>query len=112
MSPPADDRRPFHFSPPVLDELALASAGINSVLWTTGFHMDFGWIDLPIFDETGYPQQKRGVTDIPGLYFLGLLWQHNQISATLFGVNSDAAHLAGAMGLGVPADAWELPIPD
>lgn len=109
---PPDDRQPFAFEPPVLDELDLAAAGVNSVLWTSGYRMDYGWIDLPILDEMGYPRQTRGVTEVPGLYFLGLLWQHNQSSATLFGVNEDAHHLAREMGLAEPTTDWKLPIPD
>lgn len=100
---PPDDRIPFEFEPPVLDGLDLARAGISTVLWTTGYKMDYGWIDLPIFDEFGYPAQRRGVTEVPGLYFSALLWQHNQLSATLVGAALEAAHLAEQMGLTVPA---------
>jgi putative flavoprotein involved in K+ transport len=109
---PPDDRLPYEFAPPILDELDLAASGVNSVLWTSGYRMDYRWIDLPILDDMGYPRQTRGVTDIPGLYFLGLLWQHNQSSATLFGVNEDAHHLARQMGLPEPTTDWKLPIPD
>jgi len=109
---PPDDRQPYDFEPPVLDELDLAATGVNSVLWTTGFRPSWDWIDLPIFDETGYPNQTRGVTDVPGLYFLGLLWQHNLGSATLMGVNEDAHYLARQMGLPEPSSDWKLPIPE
>jgi putative flavoprotein involved in K+ transport len=112
MDLPPDDRAPFIYEPPVLDELDLAANGVNSVLWTTGFRPDYRWIDLPILDDMGYPQQTRGVTAVPGLYFLGLLWQHNQGSATLFGVNEDAHYLARQMGLPEPTIDWKLPIPD
>ena len=73
------------------------------MLWTTGYRLDYGWIDLPIFDEFGYPSQRRGVTEVPGLYFVGLLWQHNQISATLPELPSSARHVAEQMGLTVEA---------
>jgi putative flavoprotein involved in K+ transport len=96
---PPDDRVALSFDPPVLDAIDLAAAGISTVLWTTGYALDYGWIELPIFDEFGYPRQRRGVTDVPGLYFVGLIWQHNQGSATLFGAGLEAAHVAGAMGL-------------
>ena len=112
IEPPPDDRQPYDFEPPVLDELDLAATGVNSVLWTTGFRPRWDWIDLPIFDEAGYPNQTRGVTDVPGLYFLGLLWQHNLGSATLMGVNEDAHYLARQMGLPEPTTDWKLPIPD
>ncbi|HUP83201.1 MAG TPA: NAD(P)-binding domain-containing protein [Candidatus Limnocylindria bacterium] len=109
---PPDDRRPYLFEPRVLDELDLAANDVNSVLWTTGFRPDYGWIDLPIFDDAGYPTQTRGVTEVPGLYFLGLIWQRNLSSATLFGVNEDAHYLASQMGLPEPTSDWKLPIPD
>jgi putative flavoprotein involved in K+ transport len=112
LDQPPDERQQFEFDPPLLEELDLAAAGVNSVLWTTGFRPNFGWIDLPILDEVGYPIQTRGVTDVPGLYFLGLIWQYNQGSATLFGVNEDAHYLAQHMGLPEPATDWKLPIPD
>jgi putative flavoprotein involved in K+ transport len=112
LSLPLDDRQPFKYEPPVLDELDLQAAGVNSVLWTTGFRMDYSrWIDLPVFEENGYPRHVRGVTEVPGLYFLGLMWQHNQGSATLFGVNGDARYLARQMGLPPPTTDWKLPIP-
>jgi len=109
---PPDDRQPFAFDPAEPTEVDLAALGVNSVLWTSGYRMDYRWIDLPIFDDHGYPRQSRGVTEIPGLYFLGLLWQHNQGSATLFGVNEDAAYLARQMGLRITSDLPVLPIPN
>jgi len=53
-------------------ELNLQKAGISTVIYATGFHRNFSWIDLPVFDETGYPGYQRGITDLPGLYFIGL----------------------------------------
>jgi putative flavoprotein involved in K+ transport len=94
---PPDDRRAVAFEPPEITELDLAREGISSVLWTSGYRLDFSWIDLPIFDAQGFPGHVRGVTDVPGLYFLGLPWQLDQISSTLFGVARDAAHLAERM---------------
>lgn len=96
---PPDDRLPLSFEPPMLAELDLDEAGISTVIWTTGYRLDYGWIEMPIVDEQGFPRQHRGVADVPGLYFLGLLWQHNQASATLFGVGLDARHIAEQMGL-------------
>jgi len=95
----ADERVPFEYEPPEIRELDLAAAGISSVIWTTGYRLDFGWLDLPILDEQGIPRQQEGVSDVPGLFFLGLLWQRNQLSATLMGPAVDARRLAGAMGL-------------
>jgi len=95
----ADERVPFDFEPPEIRELDLAAAGISSVIWTTGYRLDYRWLDLPILDEQGIPRQRRGVSHVPGLFFLGLLWQRNQLSATLMGPAMDARHLASAMGL-------------
>lgn len=105
---PPDDRQPFAYEPPEPAEIELDKEGISTVIWTTGYRLDYGWIDLPIVDEQGFPRQKRGVTDMPGLYFLGLLWQHTQASATLFGPNLDAGHLAAHMGLPIREDAFQL----
>lgn len=78
----------------ILTELDIGEAGIDTILWATGYRWDYGWIDLPIFDEFGYPIQSRGVTDYPGLYFLGLHWLHTLKSGLFFGVGEDAAHIA------------------
>ena len=94
---PPDDRRPFAFEPPELEELDLAGEGISSVIWTSGYRLDFGWIELPIFDAQGAPRHVRGVTEVAGLCFLGLPWQRDQGSATLFGVGRDGAWVAERM---------------
>jgi putative flavoprotein involved in K+ transport len=105
---PPDDRETFVFEPPEPSEFDLGEAGVSTVIWTTGYRLGFDWIDLPIFDEQGFPRQRRGVTDLPGLYFLGLLWQHTQASATLFGVGLDARHIAGQMRLPIREETLEL----
>jgi len=91
---PEDDAQPFEYEPPDVAELDLAAEGISTVIWTSGFRLDFGWIDLPIFDAQGAPHHVRGVTDVPGLFFLGLPWQYDLTSATLFGVGRDGAYLS------------------
>lgn len=75
-------------------DLDLASAGITSVVWATGFRRDFGWLDAPVLDGRGEPIHRRGVTGCAGLYFLGLPWLHKLKSSVLCGVGDDAAHLA------------------
>jgi putative flavoprotein involved in K+ transport len=65
------------------------------VIWCTGYEPDYRWIDIPVLDESGRPRQKRGVvTDSPGLYFVGLRFQHTMTSALLGGVAADAAYIA------------------
>lgn len=71
---------------------------VVSVIWCTGYRNDFGWIDLPAFDDDGEPIHQRGVVQsVPGLYFLGLEFLYAAASATLPGVGRDARHLANRM---------------
>ena len=66
----------------------------DAVIWATGFVLDHSFVKAPVFDATGRPMHRRGVTDAPGLYFLGLLWQHTRGSALLGWVKDDAAFIA------------------
>jgi putative flavoprotein involved in K+ transport len=81
----------------LIPELDLKSAGITSVIWATGYRFDFGMVKLPIFDEDGYPVQKRGATEYAGLYFIGLPFLHTMKSGLLSGVGDDAAHVASVI---------------
>jgi putative flavoprotein involved in K+ transport len=67
---------------------------VDAVVWATGYRPDHSWIDLPIFDSDGRLRHRRGVTDVPGLYFLGLTWQHTRGSALLGWVKDDAVFIA------------------
>jgi putative flavoprotein involved in K+ transport len=64
------------------------------VVWATGYRYDHSWIHIPGLVHEGHVVHRRGVTEVPGLYFLGLSWQHTRGSALLGFVNDDAAHLA------------------
>jgi putative flavoprotein involved in K+ transport len=99
LEAPPDDRVPFAFEPEGVTELDLAAADVSTIIWATGYGLDYGWIDAPIFDGRGYPRNDRGATEVPGLFFLGLLWQHTQGSATLFGPNADGPHLLDRMAM-------------
>lgn len=91
---PADDRPPpDDFVPPSSAELDLEAAGIGAVVWATGYELDFGWVDLPVMDEWGYPRHSRGVTEYPGLYAVGLPWLYSEPSSVFAGVGADAAHV-------------------
>ena len=81
----------------LIPELDLKSVGITSVIWATGYKFDFSLVKLPAFDGDGYPVQKRGVTDYPGLYFIGLPFLHSSQSGILAGVGDDAAHVASVI---------------
>jgi len=74
--------------------LNLAEAGITSIVWATGYTLDFGWIEIDVFDEKGNPRHKRGVSEVPGLYFLGLAWLSRRASPFIWGVWHDAAYIA------------------
>ena len=76
-----------------MPELDYIVAGIKSFVWSVGFHSDYRWIELPIFEGNGYPGHERGVTREPGLYFLGLPWQHTWGSGRFSGVAADAQYL-------------------
>jgi putative flavoprotein involved in K+ transport len=67
---------------------------VDAVVWATGYRPDFSWIDLPILDSNGRLRHRRGVTDVPGLFFLGLTWQWTRGSALIGWVKDDAAFLA------------------
>jgi putative flavoprotein involved in K+ transport len=67
---------------------------VTNVIWCTGYHHDFPWIDLPGFDEHGAPVHARGVSpEVPGLFFLGLEFQYALASASLWGVGRDATYV-------------------
>jgi putative flavoprotein involved in K+ transport len=83
--------------------------GIGVVVWATGYRSDYTWIHIPKAVENGRVIHRRGVTEIPGLYFVGLSWQHTRGSALLGFVNQDAAYLADKLTArhrtGAPAKA-------
>ncbi|MBW7885264.1 MAG: FAD-dependent oxidoreductase, partial [Caldilineaceae bacterium] len=82
------------YSAETITELDLKATGIGTVIWAMGYTWDFNLVKLPVLDADGYPVQQRGVTQYPGLYFLGLHWLHTRKSALLLGVGEDAAYVA------------------
>ena len=100
---PDEPEEPVHL-PAVeeTDSLNLATEGIKTIIWTTGYAYDFDWIKIPVFDDQGRPMQQRGVTPVPGLYFLGLHWMHTFKSGLFSGVGADAEFLADHMTRGSP----------
>ncbi|RAU82520.1 flavin-containing monooxygenase [Pontibacter arcticus] len=74
-----------------------ALTDVAAIIWATGFKSDFSWIKLPVVDMMGTPVHQRGITKVPGLYFLGLPWLHSRSSGLLGGVSRDAAFLASAI---------------
>ncbi|MFK8084036.1 MAG: flavin-containing monooxygenase [Granulosicoccus sp.] len=74
--------------------LDLQQAGITSIIWATGFSVDYDWLQIDTFDANGKPRHQRGVSQQPGIYFLGLAWQSRRGSSFIWGVWHDAKFLA------------------
>lgn len=73
-------------------------ADIRNIIWATGFRMSYDWIQIPgAVDNQGNPLHERGVSPVPGLYFLGLPWQSRRSSALIGGVGEDASFLLAAI---------------
>jgi putative flavoprotein involved in K+ transport len=71
---------------------------VKNVIWCTGYHPGFSWIDLPIFGEDGRPVHDRGIVSrVPGMYFVGLHFLYSMTSATLVGVGRDAERVVNAL---------------
>jgi putative flavoprotein involved in K+ transport len=89
---------PACMTDPVLD-LNLAAAGIASIIWATGFATDYSWLKVDAFDEKGRPRHRRGVSVVPGLYFLGLPWLSRRGSSFIWGVWHDARFIADQIAI-------------
>lgn len=75
-------------------EMNYAAAQISTVIWSIGYNSDFRWVEVPVFDGTGYPGHRRGVTSVAGFYFLGLPWLYTWGSGRFSGIARDADYLA------------------
>jgi putative flavoprotein involved in K+ transport len=93
---------------PIL-ELDLKKAGITTILWATGYALDFGWLKVDAFDETGRPKHQRGVSSEPGVYFLGLPWLSRRGSSFIWGVWHDARFIADQIGIQRSYRAYKSP---
>ncbi|WHU47261.1 MSMEG_0569 family flavin-dependent oxidoreductase [Gordonia sp. L191] len=76
------------------ESLDLADAGITSIVWAIGYRPDYRWIEASAFDGSGRPMQTRGITEVPGLSFVGLPWMHTWGSGRFLGIDRDARHIA------------------
>ncbi len=97
--PPEPGARAIPPDPPCLTDpirhLDLRAEQITSIIWATGFSLDYGWLGLDAFDEKGRPDHDKGVSRrIPGLYFLGLPWLSHRGSSFIWGCWRDAGRLA------------------
>ena len=105
--PEEPDARRIDPDPPCVTDpilsLNLHDAGISTILWATGYALDFGWLQVAgAFDTDGRPKHVKGVSDVPGLYFLGLPWLSRRASAFIWGVWHDAAYLADRIAGSAP----------
>ncbi|MFF7058382.1 flavin-containing monooxygenase [Achromobacter spanius] len=91
---------------PILS-LDLAQAGITSIVWATGFKVDYRWMEVDVFNDQGYPVHKRGITAEKGIYFLGLPNQSNRSSSFIWGVWHDAKYIADHIGIHLDYLAYE-----
>lgn len=86
-----------------ITELDLIEAGVGSVIWCTGFTADFDWIHAPVTDDNGRPIHTRGISPVPGIYFLGFPWLHSRKSGIIHGIDEDARFIAESIATRTPA---------
>jgi putative flavoprotein involved in K+ transport len=82
------------YEQPIVEELDLKAAGINTVIWAMGYTFDYSFVKLPARDEDGFPIQTNGVSRHPGLYFVGMPWMPSERSGFLLGVGEAAQRIA------------------
>jgi putative flavoprotein involved in K+ transport len=88
---PRTPDRPTHVVRP--STLSLRDAGVTSIIWATGYSFEYDWLHVPCLGPGDEPVQTRGVTELDGLYFLGLHWMHTFKSATFMGIGDDAGYV-------------------
>lgn len=94
MDLPPDDREQIDWVPSDVPEIVdLSEEDIGSVLWCTGYRRDYSWIQGLHTDDHGYPVEQRGVTELPGLFFVGLHGMYSLGSGLFWGVGADAEHV-------------------
>src|SRR3954452_3218589 len=87
----------------------LCASEFNTLLWATCYRSDYAWIDIPGVVVDGEPAHRRGVTDVDGLYFIGLSWQHTRGSGLLGFVDEDARWLVERVS--AKASNAQIPVP-
>lgn len=91
------------FAQSITERLDLTDAGIASVIWATGYSLEFSFVKLPVFGDDRFPYQDRGVTAVPGLSFVGLPWMPSERSGFLIGIAEATRHVASRVAAAVPA---------
>jgi putative flavoprotein involved in K+ transport len=92
--PPPPFEPPPTFRIKTRTELDVAKDGIGTVIWTSGYRPDYGWVKLPVFDDMGFPVQTDGRSEAPGLYFMGVHFLRKAKSSILYGTAEDAEIVA------------------
>ena len=77
-----------------ISSFGLKETNINSIIWTTGFKGDFSYLKLPVFNDDGILKHTEGISDIEGLYFLGLPWLRKRKSGIILGIKEDSEFIA------------------
>jgi putative flavoprotein involved in K+ transport len=67
---------------------------VRTIVWATGYRRAYPWLRVPVLDHDGEIAHRRGVTSVPGLYVLGMRFQHRRSSHLIGGVAADARQLA------------------
>ncbi len=80
-----------------MSALDLGDASVSTVIWCTGFTTSLDWLEVPVLDEDGHPLHDRGVSPVPGIYFLGFPWLHTRKSGIIYGIDEDARHITEAI---------------
>jgi putative flavoprotein involved in K+ transport len=105
LAPPGEPYEPVWQPADEREALSLRESGITSVLWCIGFAPDFRWLDAPVFNGRGHPIHERGVTCVPGLFFIGLPWLHTWGSGRFSGIARDAAFVVERVKENLPSRA-------
>ncbi len=82
------------YDAPTISELDMKAEGVNTILWASGYRFDYSIVKAPVFDQDGFPIQRGGVTNRPGLYFVGLPWMDTFRTGLLLGVSNNARNVA------------------
>jgi len=90
--------------------LDLRENRVAAIVWCAGFASDFGWVKPAVLDERGFPRHERGVTEIEGLYFLGLPWLYTWGSGRFSGVGRDAAHVVNHLAATLESESDRRPV--
>jgi putative flavoprotein involved in K+ transport len=111
-APPPSVYTPVWSPPAEALEVDIEALGITSIIWCIGFRTDYRWVELPVFDAQGHPVHQRGVTEVPGVYFIGLPWLNTWGSGRFSGVAADARYIVGKIdetrSAGRASDGLEL----